>query len=103
MDGYGGGIYLANASATSLISANQIYSNTASSGYIGWGGGIFITNSLTTIEGNSLYGNIALNIITGTQSIRDNRLPLKPTKSTNPALPDIPPPLESEQSGGGGI
>jgi hypothetical protein len=55
--GRGGGIHLANASATSLISGNLVISNTASTGDYGLGGGISTYESNATIRGNRVMSN----------------------------------------------
>jgi len=57
--GYGGGLYLYNASASALVSGNQILSNTASTGYTGYGGGLYLHHSDATLSGNTISGNTA--------------------------------------------
>ncbi len=55
--GEGGGIYLASASASALISGNHILSNTASLTVTGRGGGIYLIYSDATVRNNRIQGN----------------------------------------------
>lgn len=57
--GFGGGLYLYDASASALVSGNQILSNTASTGYTGYGGGLYLHHSDATVSGNTISGNTA--------------------------------------------
>lgn len=68
LEGFGGGIYLANAGASSVISGNQVLSNTASIGYVGWGGGVYLENSSATLQANLVAGNVALDLEAGGQT-----------------------------------
>lgn len=55
--GYGGGIYLERASASTVISGNQIVSNTAGSGSWDSGGGLYFTQCDITVANNLIQGN----------------------------------------------
>ena len=55
--GFGGGIYIFNASAAAVISGNLVYSNIANIGGTGLGGGIAEHSSLATIQGNNIWRN----------------------------------------------
>ena len=57
--GYGGGIYLSNASASALISGNLVVSNTASTAYRGKGGGLYMLSSAATVSNNTFLNNVA--------------------------------------------
>jgi uncharacterized repeat protein (TIGR01451 family) len=56
--GLGGGIYLFNAGAASVISGNLVYSNVANIGSTGLGGGISVHNGLAVIQGNTIQRNL---------------------------------------------
>jgi len=55
--GYGGGIYLERAAASSVISGNQVLSNTAGTGSWDSGGGLYLTQCDATIVNNLIQGN----------------------------------------------
>ncbi|NIV31702.1 MAG: hypothetical protein GWN58_20125, partial [Anaerolineae bacterium] len=56
--GSGGGIYLVSASASALISGNQVLSNSVHSTSWGFGGGgISLFYSDATVRGNRIQGN----------------------------------------------
>lgn len=63
--GYGGGLYLVYASASALISNNQILSNTASTGNYGYGGGLCLYSSDATLIGNAINNNAASTAASG--------------------------------------
>jgi parallel beta-helix repeat protein len=63
--GYGGGLYLVYASASALISNNQILSNTASTSNLGWGGGLCLYSSDATLIGNAINNNTASTAASG--------------------------------------
>ncbi len=58
--GFGGGLYLDYAPASSVISGNQILSNTASTSTDtnGFGGGLYLNYSAAIVSGNTISGNI---------------------------------------------
>jgi parallel beta-helix repeat protein len=55
--GNGGGIYLSNAPASTVISGNLVLSNVATIGTLGSGGGIYLWQSDATVRGNLVQGN----------------------------------------------
>jgi uncharacterized repeat protein (TIGR01451 family) len=57
--GRGGGLYLRNSSSSALVRGNQVFSNTASTGYYGYGGGLFLDFSAASVGHNVVRGNIA--------------------------------------------
>jgi uncharacterized repeat protein (TIGR01451 family) len=57
--GYGGGLYLRNSSASAVVSGNHILSNTASTGYNGSGGGLFLDRSEASVSDNIVRDNLA--------------------------------------------
>ncbi len=57
--GYGGGVYLVDASASALISGNLIIGNTANPLGQGRGGGLAMYSSPTTVRGNIFRDNVA--------------------------------------------
>jgi hypothetical protein len=56
--GLGGGIELESGSASTIISGNQVFSNTASTGFEGRGGGLHIRKSVAIVSNNTVYSNI---------------------------------------------
>ncbi|MGD9098951.1 MAG: choice-of-anchor Q domain-containing protein [Anaerolineae bacterium] len=57
--GRGGGLYLRNSSASAVVSGNHILSNTASTGYYGYGGGLFLDRSEASVSHNIVRDNLA--------------------------------------------
>ena len=57
--GDGGGIFTLNTAPTAVISANQIISNAANTGYSGLGGGLCVFNGSITVVRNEISNNIA--------------------------------------------
>ncbi len=59
-NGYGGGLYLANA-ARAVISGNLVISNAASTAYYGEGGGIYLWGDTlgTQVQFNRVFSNLA--------------------------------------------
>jgi hypothetical protein len=57
--GSGGGIYLEGASASALISGNQVVSNTACICWLAYGGGVYVRDSDATTQGNLILSNIS--------------------------------------------
>jgi parallel beta-helix repeat protein len=80
--GHGGGIYLLNAPATTVVSNNLIANNVGANTTLGWGGGIMLRDSQAQILSNTIQdnrGGIAgdgggIMVVGGSPSIVDNTI-----------------------------
>ncbi len=77
--GTGGGVALFYASATAVISGNQVVSNTAT-GQFGYGGGLYVQDSDATVRGNVIMSNTSsyygggMSVLGGSPYLFDNEI-----------------------------